>query len=954
MLGRGYFKEEVLFRGWIRADGLRRGLLVVLLCAAWLLPAHAQTDPVAELMARMTTQEKVGQLFVVAFWGRDPSPLSWAGKLIQEHKIGGVVLITSNSNISNIDPDTPAQVARLCNTLQTMALDEAGTGIPLFVAIDHEGDGFPYTRITNGVTPLLNPMAIGATWDTTYAEQVGEVAGRELAAMGINMLLGPVVDVLDDPRPGGRGDVGTRVFGGDPYWVGEMGRAYIRGVHAGSANRVLTVAKHFPGHGGSDRLPDEEVATVDKSLQELKRVELPPFFAVTNPQDPDGLDRTDALMSSHIRYRGFFGDIRQFTRPISFDAESMGALLALSQFQEWRKDGVMVSDSLGVPAVRKYFDPQLRTFPHRQIAREAFLAGNDLMILSQFSLTFDLLQHYTNVVEVLQYFAETYDREPSFAARVDDAVARILRLKFKVYPEMTPEQVLVDPAGLAVMGQGKPFMEEIARRAVTVLQPTEDSLPTPPRRGDDLLILVEERMVYECYDDLPECEPRPLVAVNAIQEMILRLYGPEGTMLVDAEHVHTRTFAELKAFLTLPQDERMVEETPQPAEGAAESPEEEPDLSTLLKDAEWIVFAMFDPTPWFSDAGALQLFLAQDAQHIYNANVVVMAYTAPYYLDVTEITKLTAYYVLYGKVEPCIEASVRALFGEVRPQGKSPVSIEGTYYDLVTQLAPDPLQRIELTLVEPGAFSAMVPVTLHLRTSLILDRNGNAVPDGTQVSFMARDSGTEQILATAAGATVKGVAEATLKIEQAARVSIAARSGDTAEGTALFFDALAQPTPTPLPPTRTPRPMATPSATPSVTPTSTPTEVPSPAPTWTPVPPTPAVTHSVPFLSDVERVWRAQPLDLLGVVVGIAAGAGLAFFFWARGRQARQQVRLLALAWIGGVVGFAIFGLEVLPVDRWLGWPAWIVAGGWAFVGTVAPAWVAVLRWKRSSSTSNR
>jgi beta-N-acetylhexosaminidase len=332
-----------------------RALSIYMLAALlWLSsaigPARAQQDPVAARLAQMTTAEKVGQLFIVAFWGRNPSPASRAGLLIQQYKIGGAVLLSSNLNLVNQEGEnTPGQVAGLSNALQQMALDEAGPGIPLFIAIDHEGDGYPYSRITNGTAPLPNPMAIGATWDPRYAEQVGEIVGSELAAMGINMLLGPVIDVLADPRPAGRGDIGTRVFGGDPYWVGEMGRAYIRGVHAGSQSQVLTVAKHFPGHGGSDRLPDDEVATVDKSLQELRRVELAPFFAVTNPQDPDGLDRTDALMTSHIRYRGFYGDIRQFTRPISFDAEGMQALFDLPELRAWRDEGLIVSDSVCAP-----------------------------------------------------------------------------------------------------------------------------------------------------------------------------------------------------------------------------------------------------------------------------------------------------------------------------------------------------------------------------------------------------------------------------------------------------------------------------------------------------------------------------------------------------------------------------------------------------------------------------
>ncbi|MFQ5343241.1 MAG: glycoside hydrolase family 3 protein, partial [Anaerolineae bacterium] len=365
--------------------------LVGLLLGSWLMagaqPLLAnQSTPVEQHLSRMTAEEKVGQLFLIAFVGQDTSPESDIARLITAYNIGGVVLLSSNSNFYNLSTeseqgntaDTPTQVATLTNALQELALSEAGPGIPLFVAVDHEGDGYPYTRLRGGFTPLPSAMAIGATWDATNAEHIGEIAGHELAAVGVNMLLGPDIDVLNNPRLSSRGDIGIRAFGGDPYWVGEMGRAYIRGVHRGSQNRVLTVAKHFPGHGGSDRLPDDEVATVDKSFQELQRIELPPFFRVTHVDDTDGTATTDALMTSHIRYRGFQGDIRQFTPPISFDPAGMNQLLALPEFAEWRETGLIVSDSLGVPAVRRYFDPQEQTFPAKQIAKEAFLAGNDV------------------------------------------------------------------------------------------------------------------------------------------------------------------------------------------------------------------------------------------------------------------------------------------------------------------------------------------------------------------------------------------------------------------------------------------------------------------------------------------------------------------------------------------------------------------------------------------------
>ncbi|NJN96173.1 MAG: glycoside hydrolase family 3 protein [Anaerolineales bacterium] len=257
-------------------------LTVLLLCALQIFlpvsssPAQAQSpDPVAELMSRMSVEDKVGQLFLVPFSGSNANPDADIFMLLTEYKVGGVILLASNSNFNN-DASAPRQIAELTNSLKTISFNT--NGIPLFVAIDQEGDAYPYTRITGGVTPIPSQMALGATWDTAKAEAVGQIVGEELRAMGINLVLGPGLDVLNDPRPTGAGDIGIRVFGGDPFWVSQMGRAYIRGVHLGSGGQVATVAKHFPGHGGSDRLPDLEVATVDKSLQELQRIELPPFF----------------------------------------------------------------------------------------------------------------------------------------------------------------------------------------------------------------------------------------------------------------------------------------------------------------------------------------------------------------------------------------------------------------------------------------------------------------------------------------------------------------------------------------------------------------------------------------------------------------------------------------------------------------------------------------------------
>lgn len=321
---------------------------------------HAQSDPVRAVFDTLTPEARVGQVFLVAIYGGGDPPLADAEALIREHQLGGVVLQKGNSVFTNARAvDLPREIATVTGRLQAAALGDGGPGIPLFVAVDHEGNGDPLTHLREGFTALPSQMAIGATWDPQTAGDIGEIAGRELASVGINMLLGPVLDVLADPRVDTGGDIGTRSFGGHPYWVARLGQAYIAGVHAGGRGRVVTVAKHFPGHGGSDRLPDNEIATVNKSLSELRRIELPPFAAVATTGGAEPAATTDALMTSHIRYRGFQGNIQDATAPISFDPKGMADLLGLDgqPFGTWHAaGGLIVSDSLGVRAVKRYFD----------------------------------------------------------------------------------------------------------------------------------------------------------------------------------------------------------------------------------------------------------------------------------------------------------------------------------------------------------------------------------------------------------------------------------------------------------------------------------------------------------------------------------------------------------------------------------------------------------------------
>ncbi len=95
--------------------------------------------------------------------------------------------------------------------------------------------------------------------------------------------------------------------------------------------RLMVIANHFPGRGSADRPSGEEPATVRKSLEQLKQIELAPYFSVTG-NAINAESTADGLLVSHIRYQGFQGNIRSTTRPVSFDPQALSQILSLPAF----------------------------------------------------------------------------------------------------------------------------------------------------------------------------------------------------------------------------------------------------------------------------------------------------------------------------------------------------------------------------------------------------------------------------------------------------------------------------------------------------------------------------------------------------------------------------------------------------------------------------------------------
>ncbi len=773
--------------------GLKRAclacLLIMMLLSTLAAPQQAGAQglvppgAVRTAFQKMTPEERVGQLFLVTFTGTDTSNKSQVYDLIVNHHVGGVVLSAENDNFAATDAVGSAY--QLISSLQQIEWNttitppvDPKTGqamihqyAPLFIAMSQEGDGPPGDQIMNGLTWLPSEMSIGATWSPDLATQAGTVMGSELSTLGINMYFGPSLDVLENPNPTASNDPGVSVFGGNPYWVSVLGGAYVNGLHTGSKGRLLVVPEHFPGAGSADRSSELEVATVRKSLEQLQQVDLLPFYAVTGDAITPG-SVADGLLLSHIRYQGFQGNIRATTKPVSFDAQALASVLSIKEFDTWRqKGGLVISDDLGTKAVKQFYTTGT-DFPARTVARDAFVAGSDLLYLGNI-VSSDAPDTYTTVLEILNFFTQKYRDDPAFAQRVDSSVQRILTWKYRMYGSLSFGDVVPDASGLDKLGQSAQVTLNVAGAAASLLSPEARDLatllPNPPQVKDHIVFFTDTSAVQQC----SSCPAQNVPDIQAFEGAVTQLYGPQsGNQTSSSFRMSSYSFKDMADYLN------------------GKSP---PYLTEDLGSADWVILALVSDSNGETDL--ISSFLSSQQDLLRNKRVVLFAFGAPYYLDATDVSRLTAYYGMYGKSAPFIAVAARILFQEITPGGASPVSIAGLGYDLATVTSPDPAQLIPLNVDfstgpvintvptnAPTVAPTSVPLyrigdTIAIRAGPIKDHNGKIVPDGTSVQFSMSVTGEGGgILQQADAMTAQGYARVSFGLDKPGLLQIKAES----------------------------------------------------------------------------------------------------------------------------------------------------------------------------------
>lgn len=402
------------------AAGVAAALSLAGTAAASPEQSRADERKARETAARMSLEEKLGQLFVVEVYGqsadtvhprnRELYGVDTPAEVIAKYRPGAVIYFDARRGPDNVR--NPRQIAQLSNGLQR------ASRIPLIISVDQEGGSVVY-RLVEPATQLPGNMALGAARSTADTFASARVIGTELAAVGINQNYAPVSDVNINPA---NPVIGVRSFGADPQLCARMVGEAVRGYHRGD---VASAAKHFPGHGDTDTDSHTGLPVITHSRAELDRIDLPPFR--------EAIKRgVDTIMTAHIVVPA----LDSTGVPATMSHPIITGLLR----EELGFDGLIVTDALDMRGASEDFPPDVA--PVR-----ALQAGCDQLVLAPemdvaFGAVLDAVKNGTISEE-----------------RVDASVRRVLLHKLRrglFHPYVRPER--------AVQVVGKRRHQEVCRQ----------------------------------------------------------------------------------------------------------------------------------------------------------------------------------------------------------------------------------------------------------------------------------------------------------------------------------------------------------------------------------------------------------------------------------------------------------------------------------------------------------
>lgn len=344
--------------------------------------------------APTTIEQKVGQLFVIRpiITGSATEFTQGFKDLIDQYHPGGILLAAANIS-SKTQLTTLINQYKAYDSLRPLVISDEEGG--LVARVDKSGI-LPSSQTTFGYSTA---HAVGDTGNVANAIHMGDVIGGYLASLGINGDYAPVADVNSNPN---NPIIGTRAFGDTAARVTEMVSGFLDGM---APHNVMNCLKHFPGHGDTSTDTHVGMAIVYKTWEEMLQCEIIPYI--------DNLYKTDMVMVAHIIAEAIDPGV-----PSSLSYPVVTGKLR----NELGFDGVVSTDGMEMGAIANEYTPG-------EASLKAIQAGCD-MICCPGDLDGSLLDGFIDGFNTIVNAVKTGVLSEE---RLDESVARIVRLKDKLY-----------------------------------------------------------------------------------------------------------------------------------------------------------------------------------------------------------------------------------------------------------------------------------------------------------------------------------------------------------------------------------------------------------------------------------------------------------------------------------------------------------------------------------------
>ena len=321
----------------------------------------------------MTPDQRIGQLYMMpAYSNKGKDHMEEVADMIRKQHIGGIIFMQGG----------PVRQINMVNYFQSI------TKVPLLISQDAEWG--PQMRL-DSTTALPRQLTLGAIQDPDLVYEMGAEVARQLKRIGVNMNFAPVVDVNVNPK---NPVINDRSFGENRYNVALRGIQYMKGLQE---NGIIASAKHFPGHGDTDKDSHYDLPVINHNRARLDSIEIFPFKILIN-------QGVMSVMTAHLY-------IPALDKAVNAAASVSQAIVTDILQKELEFNGLIITDALNMQGVAGFNKPG-------EAELKALLAGNDILLFP------------SNIPKATQMIKDAINNGLITQQEVDRRVRKILRAKY--------------------------------------------------------------------------------------------------------------------------------------------------------------------------------------------------------------------------------------------------------------------------------------------------------------------------------------------------------------------------------------------------------------------------------------------------------------------------------------------------------------------------------------------